>query len=354
MGLFRKKTAIEEEPHETPEKKSAKRKDRASKEPTGHTWTQGGEFGAKVTSGLMLAALLCGPVALGLAWAANARPATAVETVSDGGLSVQQQSAGGYALGFVEAWLNATRDDHGLLAEYVDLAVAESVLGDEPWKYRDLALVSIDESDAPNFVTVVVSGSVKESVYDSDGESTTAWPRRFWQVMVSTTDDGLGIASLPAAIDAPEDSVGVRTDYGTRLATTDPAGQTIVDFLGSYLTSAGDLDRYVSPGADMTPINPAPFTQIEPIELLSEGEAAPEPVEGQTLRVLATIAAGNVDSRVLPTTYALTLTARAGRWEVTSVDSTPVIPEVSDGATPVTTPAPEPSSATPDTDKDDE
>jgi len=47
------------------------------------------------------------------------------------------------------------------------------------------------------------------------------------------------------------------------------------------------------------------------------------PADGQRMRVLATAAAEVTDTQSANVTYALTLAARAGRWEITAIDPTP-------------------------------
>lgn len=333
---------------------------RAAKQATGHPYTQGSAIGAKVVTGLALSALLCGPLALAVGLGAAARPAIAQQQQVDAGLTTTQQKAGGYAVGLVSAWLSATKDDHQALGEYLDLATVTSVLSTEPWVYRDLSVVSIEEPeniDAPEnseFVAVVISASVRETSYDSEGNARDIWPRRYWQVMVAAVDGSLKAVGLPAPVEAPTTATAVRTDYGTRLSDKDAAGQTVVDFLTAYLTGAGEVDRYITPGAEISAIAPAPFTQIQPLELLGNAEPSQDPRDGEELHVLATVAAGNVDSRVLPATYAILLTARAGRWEVLSIEPAPNIPEESEPVDspytpdPVSTEIPDPTE-TPDT-----
>lgn len=80
------------------------------------------------------------PVRCGRATGTRSRRRT--RDAQDAGLSTQQQTAGGYAEGFVASWLSATKDEPGDLATYVDLAALRQLLV-TAWEYRDLSVVAI-------------------------------------------------------------------------------------------------------------------------------------------------------------------------------------------------------------------
>jgi hypothetical protein len=71
------------------------------------------------------------------------------------------------------------------------------------------------------------------------------------------------------------------------------------------------------------------------------------PKDGACQQVLVTVRATGRDSNRVPLAYAFTLTARAGRWEITSLDPAPVSAHAPTVTTPpgtaptvTTTPAP--------------
>ena len=94
-------------------------------------------------------------------------------------------------------------------------------------------------------------------------------------------------------------------------------------FLAAYLTGAGEVDRCLAPGVRLTAVSPAPFSavivrQISAIEEAAAGDAVPG--DGTRVHIQATAPAKDSSGRC-PLAYALTLTARSGRWEVAALTS---------------------------------
>lgn len=328
MGLFGKR-----------EKKLKTSKKPRSPEAKGSSWTHGRQMSGRLLSGLLFAAIACGPIAL---FAASARPAaiaSAPAQTQEAGLSVQQQSAGGYALGYVGSWLAASKDAPGDLGEYADLASLRQ-LSEQPWEYRDLAVVSIIPVDGSDFVNVVVAANIKElSVTDSDDTSTTTWPRRYFQVAISLSGDTVRAVGLPAQISAPVQGKTTSLVYKQTIGSSDPSAETVSAFLGAYLAGSGDLSRYSAPDTSFVAIAPAPYVMVDVEDLRSNLTPAKSPSDGDTLRVIATVSLLSPMEQQVTSTYTLTLTARASRWEVSAIDLAPQA--VSDKGS--TTPTPTPS-----------
>lgn len=311
----------------------------------------GGTYGRSLaTKAGTLALLFCvvsGPLAL-LGSCTPRQAVVQAQAAPQTGSSSQEQSTGAYALGFVTSWLSATREQPGELSTYVDVRGIEPNLSEEPWTYRDAALVSVDVDETARVATVVISASVLENVYSSEDKPTQTWPRRYFQVPVSFTEVGMRVLALPTPLTPPEQSKPAMSAYRERLTETTPVGASVRDFLAAYLTDSGDITRFVTPGAPITAIAPALFEQIVTTELTSVEAAPQSPGDGDTLHVLATVTAANVDSRVLTSVYALTVVARAGRWEISSIDTAPQIVPSDSGEsapTPTTTATPSPTGA---------
>jgi len=303
----------------------------------GSEWTAGRGFGQKAVTGALIVAVACGPLAL-VNVAINGRQPQAVAQVAvDAPLTAQEQSAGEYGAAFVAAWLGASREDEGTLATYINPA-AVGQLSSTAWKYRDLAVVSVEKTDESDLVSVVVAANVEE--FDMESESgATVWPRRYFAVTVRVTDAGLSVVGLPAPIAAPakEDSA-VRLAYGQTVLQTSSARQTVEAFLSAYLAGSGEISRYVSPGSEISAITPAPYMTITVTDVKSDVEPSDTPSTGSVVHVLATAEVLSASDQRLTTTYALTLTARDGRWETTSVDLAPL-----ESAEPGADPTPNPS-----------
>lgn len=339
MSLFARqsKRAPQADPRSsrTSKKTSAERK-----AAQGHPWTRGGEIGSKMIGAVLAFGIVAGYLGLGIGWLALNRPVEAIAQTTTESETASQGLAGGYAIGFVSAWLNATRNDPGELAEFTDLTGKGSFLSPEPWEYRDLDVVAVTPV-TDQFTNVLVSANVKETTTDDDNEITT-WPRRYWSVPIATGSDGeVSTAGFPAPVNAPP-AADVSLSYPESVSRTGDAGKAATDFLAAYLTGTGDITRFIAPDAQITPIQPTPFTRIDVIDVVSNKVAAESTDEGDEIRLLATIGAQRQDDRIVPVNYALTMTIRAGRWEISQIDPAPLANEITH-ATPTDTPTASPS-----------
>lgn len=292
-------------------------------EARGSSWTFGRQASSNLVAAGLIAAILCGPAALFVAMNSASRPIAAAAT-SDGdtGLTADQQGAGAYALGYVSAWLSATRDAPGGLGQYVDLASIRD-LSTAPWEYRDMAVASIEQA-GDDAVSVIVSANVRELASTDGGDTTTdAWPRRYFQTTVRLVDGATRVVGLPAPIAGPAQADTATLVYTQSLASSSAAHEAVLAFLGAYLAESGEISRYITPGSSITAITPAPFVSVDPVDVRVDKTPADDPADGDELRVLATVALSSITDQRLTSSYALTMTARAGRWEVTTIDPAP-------------------------------
>lgn len=289
----------------------------------GSDWTQGSQLGVKLTSTLLLAAALCGPVGIALGMTAlQSKPAVA-QAVVDESLSIEQQGAGEYGAAFVAAWLGATRDTPGSLSAYVSESGIRQ-LSAEATAYRDLVVVSVEPKQGSDLVSVVVAANVEE-LDTSNDEGLMIWPRRYFAVSVRVADAGVSVVGLPALIAAPTRiAEPIRLAYVQSVLPTSSARATVEAFLGAYLAGSGDITRYVTPGVTINAIAPSPYVNFTVIDVQSDVTPSDSPRTGDVLHVLAVAEVQSATGQQLTTTYALTLTARDGRWETTSVDLAPL------------------------------
>ncbi|MBV7674148.1 conjugal transfer protein [Streptomyces halstedii] len=270
------------------------------------------------------------------------------------------QGAAGYAELFVAAYLEAGEGDQAALAAYYPGASGLRLEG-TPGRVRgeQLAVVRLRQAGHGIWsvtvaarVTAKASPSSKasaESQSGGDGQGAAAAAVstvRYFQVPVATTTATVTLANpattpapaaagytalaMPAEVGAPAQIKAPALVYGPMRPAlpSDPRTQAVTEFLSAYLTGAGELDRYLAPGTKLTAITPAPYTGIAVDTLAIEGEKGSEPVtavpgDGTRLRLLAAVRATGHDDVRLPLTYALTLMARAGRWEIASLDGAP-------------------------------
>ncbi len=298
----------------------------------GSTWTHGRQGSAHAVSVLMIAAMACGPIGIGIAVTAMNRPQPASAVTKSDGLTVEQQSTGAYALSFVAAWLGAWKDHPGELGSFIDLTSLRG-LSETASEYRDLSVVEITPNTDSDIVTVVISANVKGLIPDPDkeGAGLEAWPRRYFQVPVFVSDSGLRPVGLPVPISGPGLGDTAALAYSKSLPLSEASAQTIQSFLEAYTAGKGELGRYITPEAPIVAIAPAPYQAVEPVDIRTDVEPPKTPKDGVQVHALATVNLTTQLGQTVTTTYALTLTARASRWEVTTIDPAPL--EISESTT---------------------
>lgn len=305
------------------EEKAAKTIEKSAPPAQGSQWTTGRALGQKAVTGALLIAVACGPLALVSATIAGQSKPAIAQAVVDAPLTAQQQAAGEYGAAFVAAWLSATNDDTGNLGTYVSTS-AIAQLSKTAWTYRDLSVVSISKAEGSDLLSVVVGANVEElDVESEDGKS--IWPRRYFSVAVHVTETTTNIVGLPAPVAAPvKGEEAVPLAYNQPVGKTSAAQETVEAFLGAYLAGSGDISRYITPGSAISAITPAPYMTLAVTDIKADVEPVDSPSTGSVTHVLATVEVASAREQMLTATYALTLTARDGRWETTSVDLTPL------------------------------
>lgn len=307
----------------------------------GSSWTNGRDLSAKLTTGALVAAIVCGPLALVVAFAGTSTQPASVADSTGSALTTTEQSTGAYSLAYVAAWLSATKEDPGQLADYIGL---ESIpeISDVPWAYRNIAVASTLPAEAGHLVTVVVSANVKELGVEGQGKTTTdVWPRRYFQVTVKAADTNMRVLGLPSPIAGPAQGEPANLDYSQSLPLSDATADAVSAFLGAYLAESGEIARYISPDSEITAIVPAPYVAVDLVDVRADVAPSTSPADGETVAVLVTAALSSAVDQKLTATYALSLTARAGRWEVAAIEAAPI--ETSDSETNRTNPTPSPT-----------
>ncbi|MDH6545832.1 conjugal transfer protein [Streptomyces sp. SPB4] len=335
-------------------------------------WVGGWSTGAQANSAALIRWIVWGLIALGpllgaLAYlsvpttSAAPAPKTAPSAPSASG----GQGAAGFASLFVAAYLSAGRGDESKLAAYYPPASSlqlDGVSGQR--RGEQLTVVRLRQTDTSVWsVTVAarVTGATPTATPSTQSAGSpspaAADAVRYFQVPVATAPGAGGATAytalaLPAEVAAPERAKTPELVYGAMRPAlpTDPRTQAVTSFLSAYLTKAGaELDRYLAPGTRLAAPSPAPYSGVAVDQFAVEGETGGEPVvsvpgDGTTLRLLVTLRATGQDGVRLPLTYALTLKARAGRWEIAALDGAPAltsptpVPAASGAPGPATTP----------------
>ncbi|WP_164835760.1 conjugal transfer protein [Actinacidiphila soli] len=217
------------------------------------------------------------------------------------------------------------------LAPSVDLptrsasAAAQSLL-------RTMAVRSARLSDGSWSVVVAAqftvrndsSGASSPSAADADARTVV----RYFAVPVIASDTAGGtgaftVTATPAEIAGP----GTATAADSPLTNPLPADGGVVSSLGeffdAYLTGVGEVDRYLSPGTELTAVRGSGYTSVTLDQAAADSDVAggSVPSDGTTVRVQAHVTATDTAGGRWPLVYTLTMTARSGRWEVTALQA---------------------------------
>lgn len=283
------------------------------------TTTATSNFMTRAVTVVLSAALVTGPAALAMAvlgggsatGSSTSQPAPVV-TVGE------QVAVEEFSQRFVVAWLRTDRDHTDQLGGYVEIPPAARF---------PVTAASVTE---PAVAGVVALGGHRWSVTVSAVVTAPGKPvrsvRRYYTVAVTYDAGAVAAEVLPSPVAAPAVAAVPELAYGQELASSDPAWKTTQEFLGALCAGQGDITRYLTPGTQLSPVLPPLFSAVEVTEIRTTDEAQLQsstvPADATTRQLLVT-ATGRSAGQDLTVQYALTVTARAGRWEVTALDPAP-------------------------------
>jgi hypothetical protein len=307
-------------PHSQRKHRSVAARETESPSPLGQ-WTNGSSLKTKAATAVIVGALVLSPAGLvvGLAAASTgSESATPPETVDTRG---EQAAVEEFAARFVTTWLSVdvdtAEDDLAGLAEIPEGAEFPS----EPSRATDPTVADVSQvDDATWSVTVAVT---------TTAPGQTQGVRRFYQVPIVYDAGRLAALALPAPTAAPAMAQMPDLSYQGDLTSSDPAWRTVAGFLTALLAGRGDITRYLTPGTRVSPVWPTPYAAVrinQIAALVDYGvEPARAPADGEELAVLVTVTglASATSADGLSMQYALVLTGRDGRWEVTEVEAAP-------------------------------
>ncbi|MBW8800084.1 MAG: conjugal transfer protein [Streptomyces sp.] len=262
--------------------------------------------------------IAAGPIALCVAVASTPTTVAAAPAAKPTAVRTATSAAdpGGYAQVFVGAWLRSSANDETSAQARLAQSMAPDVELPDP---------ATDAQSAPQSVTAVRSAQRADGAWSVTVAAQYAGGSvRYYAVPVAcdSTGSSFTVTGAPGVVAGPARAEVPKSSY----AVTVPEGDlssAIGQFLAAYLTGAGEVDRYLAPGVQLTAVSPAPYTAVAVQEVSAvEEAAAAEKVsaDGTTVRVLASVEARDATGR-WPLAYELTLKARSGRWEVAALES---------------------------------
>ncbi|MER7982425.1 conjugal transfer protein [Streptomyces sp. NPDC095817] len=268
------------------------------------------------------AAVASGPVALAVAlMPAPAVVPAGVAQPASRTVAQPSQDPSGYAELFVSSWLRSSAHDEESAQSRRARAMAPDVALPEQAPVAQSRLEGVrsvrSARDGRSRVVTVAAQYANGTV-------------RYLAVKVATGAGGgtFTVDGPPAVVAGP--SAGTATVSAFRVNVPSGAlSSTAAEFLRSYLTGVGEVDRYLAPGTTLSGLAAGSFTAVEVEEVLSADEAgagAKVPADGTRARVEVAVTARVEGGAAWPLRYELTLTARDGRWEIASLDSAAATP----------------------------
>jgi Conjugative transposon protein TcpC len=224
---------------------------------------------------------------------------------------------------FVTVWLTATSADTASLAQFVTmpndakLPTTPAVVITAPTVVAVTYEGTAGKDGAAELYSVVVG--VTQRPYESASPV-----RAVYRVPVLWSAYGPRAVGLPARVGGPGPGADLPTAYPTTVGQSDSPFQVVSGFMTAYLTSAGGVDRYVTADSLLTGFGDA-YQSATVTRVTATETPAAKPADGQTVRVLASVAAVTSQYAPVQLVYPLTLRGVDGHWSVAAIDRAPAM-----------------------------
>lgn len=311
-------------------------------------WSGGFQLRAQLSTLLLWLLLLCGPGAV--VWFGVAEfvlpPRTSAVVASTNTYPVDQALAAEVGQRAVQVWLTTPRGKE----DGMPIALPGFSGHVKPFRVAQLQVADLRPATTPGVWSVTVAAEVVDAKKKVS--------RQYFQVPVSVLPGGASVLALPAVVASPLMGQAPKSPYQHPIPVSSDLGMTVNQFLTALTTAgaAGDVNRYTAPGHEVRPVSPPPFTSVTVTELAAtqEVETIDNPRDGREVELLVRADGQTASGQQLLLSYALSVRARSGRWEVTGLQATPApssntsaSPTPSTPPTATPTPTPTPTDPTP-------
>ncbi|MFE5029876.1 hypothetical protein ACFRAO_42990 [Streptomyces sp. NPDC056656] len=294
---------------------------------------------AAVVRAAVWVAVAAGPLALVSSCARPDAVTTAQQPVTPAKKSVTTESVtpGGYAELVMSLWLAAGTEDSPAARELATIAPSVPLPQwdgkQAPTVDRLAAVRTVRQRHGAWSVTVAAQLAEPTRAATEDGKSAAGRGGvvRYFAMPLLAQDAGrtpgagqtFTVTAAPMEVAAPTAQEAPDSPYEHAVPDDSPLATTTQEFLTAYLGAAEGADRYLAPGVQLPALGaPSPYASLQVDQLRSVQDTDGQPGSGpSTVQVQAEITATDTSGAHWPLSYALTLHARDGRWEVTALDS---------------------------------
>ncbi|GAA1095262.1 conjugal transfer protein [Nocardiopsis metallicus] len=190
-----------------------------------------------------------------------------------------------------------------------------------------------DPAAAPTRVSTVALEQTTDEVW---AVTVAVYPRRedpaspavrHLQLAVHGKDASWTALTLPAEVGVwgPGDLPDL--GYVSRKLADSPLTEAVQGWAAAYLVADGELDRYLAPDTTHPPITMAhTAVKVDGVYPAQSDEdiATASPSDGDTVSVLVDLTVTTADDQTWPMSYALELSSRSQRWEISAVATSPL------------------------------
>ncbi|MFD9270743.1 conjugal transfer protein [Streptomyces goshikiensis] len=279
------------------------------------------------------AALAAGPLALAVAVAV---PRTTVAQAAPTPKTAAAQQAAvadpaGMAEMFMDLWLRADASmPDSPAAAAVRALVPDADLPQRPRAEKQAPpasrVMAVQTSRTPGGWTVVVAAISDQPVEGSPSV-------RYFAVAGTGGKDGgaLRVAGAPGEVAAPEAALAGEEPFTQRVNSTGALAGSLGEFVRAYLGGGqgAGIERYLSPGVRIAAPSAAGYERVDVEDVAADSWAAladGAPADGARARVRLRVTGVDRAGVRWPLVYRLEVTARAGRWEVSALDTATAAP----------------------------
>lgn len=293
-------------------------------------WSDGKRITAVATTAGLWALLAFGAAGAGWTFLADEPEAVNMPAIQAEAarLSDREDAAREAAVEMVSVWASSTDTEHDRLAQLVGEDALAAKLPAKPVNLQELRSMDAD-AVGPGVWSVSVSALV---------EGPDGWQRQAFEVPVMVAGGGEEVVAasamtLPAQVPLNAEIADLPATPYTQPLTNGPVLETTEVFLRALLTGQDGMDRVTAPETDIVAISPAPYARVDVESAAAVKDAdlqkTSSPADGRTVHLSVRVRMHTTDSTNSagrPGQYLLTLTSRAGRWEVSSIDDLPATP----------------------------